>query len=784
MLLTASLLSATETIVVGNVIDEASGLPIENVNIHYKGTKIGTTTNAEGVFLLRTDNAGRATLEVSAVGYRTQQYHIEPGAQVGLQVELKQKNTVIADIFVLPGENPALELMKRVRQNSVINDISDREGYRAQMSKIQQVYLTDVSPRYLTRRLWQGAEQAAILTADSTYMIPIYQEQEEYLLEGSQKLSAGEKQTQAAALSREDFALLLSAFDDRPLDFYHQSVPILTKSFLSPLASVGNTFYDYFLVDSIDQPQKQYVVHFRPKNPYSLCLSGELVVDSFSLALRSVKARSALATVNYLKALTIEQHFDESNQLQSEQLSAIFDVAIGADSSHIFPTAMVNRELLCRQTVADTLSSSTLQRQQLTQQNIEQLSRTPIFRIARMLAHIINTGNIPTGTMVDVGNAVELLGGSPFEGFHIGLPFTTNERLMKNVELSAYLAYGFGDHAYKGRGQVKVKLPTERRNIVGMYYWDHYAPIDLSPAYYKLRENDIFYADQDFAHMVFGGIRRKGDYILPTTRRREWRLWTENDWTDNIETQFDLKIGRMGYGNPMDYHYTDIPSFRFTTLQAEMRVGFDERKVDIFMRRVHVHSRYPSLRLMLEAGSYLTADNRPLRLYARTSVVLQHTIPFAVCGRLDYSVVAGVVFGKVPYPLLEHFTGNQSYTYDPYRFTLINQMQYAADRFVYAHVHWNMQGLLFNLIPYVQRLKLRELLEFKLAWGALSDRHNTVLALPPTLSAPPKIPYIEAGIGIGNILRVADVYAVFRLTNNRTESGPFWGIRTRFALGL
>ena len=39
---------AVETIVVGEVMSELTGAPIEGVNIHFKGTKIGTSTDATG----------------------------------------------------------------------------------------------------------------------------------------------------------------------------------------------------------------------------------------------------------------------------------------------------------------------------------------------------------------------------------------------------------------------------------------------------------------------------------------------------------------------------------------------------------------------------------------------------------------------------------------------------------------------------------------------------------------------------------------------------------------
>ena len=46
-----------------------------------------------------------------------------------------------------------------------------------------------------------------------------------------------------------------------------------------------------------------------------------------------------------------------------------------------------------------------------------------------------------------------------------------------------------------------------------------------------------------------------------------------------------------------------------------------------------------------------------------------------------------------------------------------------------------------------------------------------------------RVPYVELGVGIGNILQVANVFAVFRLTHNTPADNalPWWGIRVCFS---
>jgi hypothetical protein len=169
--------------------------------------------------------------------------------------------------------------------------------------------------------------------------------------------------------------------------------------------------------------------------------------------------------------------------------------------------------------------------------------------------------------------------------------------------------------------------------------------------------------------------------------------------------------------------------------------------------------------------------------------MVRHNVDLGMAGELSYLAEAGMVLGRVPYGLLHHFTGNPTHTFDPQRFSLMNSFQYAADKYVAVQANWNGKGVLFNLIPGVRHLRLRELLEMKLAYGTLSDKHQQTLAFPTTQTGhntlnSMDVPYVEVGAGIGNILRVGEVYGVFKLTQWHDPQTPWWAVRFRLHLGM
>ena len=100
-----------------------------------------------------------------------------------------------------------------------------------------------------------------------------------------------------------------------------------------------------------------------------------------------------------------------------------------------------------------------------------------------------------------------------------------------------------------------------------------------------------------------------------------------------------------------------------------------------------------------------------------------------------------------------------------------------ADKYVALHTEWNGQGILFNLIPGIRWIHLRELVEAKIAYGYLTSNSPQDDGL--TSNSPKGSLYAEVGIGIGNILRVCDLYSIWSLSPEIQ-----WSMRFRIHLGL
>ena len=780
LLTVSSWLRAQETIVVGEVYDANTGEPLSNVNIYLQGTQEGTTTNAEGMFLLREELERARTMVVSAVGYHTERFKIEPHTQSGIDIALREKVGTLAEVFVVPNENPALALMEKVRARRAANRRMVAEDAATGSTAL---YVSDIQSRNLKRNLWKSLQSGMIQQDDSSYLVPLYWRQQ----------TTDTVREEATLLTVTDYQLLLGQIPST-FDFYANSMPFLSTSMLSPLASSGNTYYTYFLVDSVwVGDEKRYQVRFKTKNPFYATFNGEMMIDSATCALRSIEVKMpAQTSINYLKGLSVRQTFTADNQLRDEQVNMLMDFAVkaplGNDTTHIFPTLLLTRGTKL-QHEENTPQDDAPEQDDMILPALDSLNNTPLFKTAKLLAYVVQTGCIPTSKYVEIGKVHHVFKLSKFEGLRVGIPLRTTDDLWKNVCLEAMVAYGMGDRAWKGFGQINVALPTERRHTMFVRYADEYMYADVDDFSEYLRENIVFNRQINIVTRLMQSLTFNPDYYYNTmSRRREARLQFSDEWNSYLETQAYVKLGRMGYGEPTS-RYNAQPSFSYSTIGASARISFNERKVDTYFERRHIYNHLPVIYLGAELGSYRMDDMSSYRMYGNLQLMVRHDVDLGMGGELDYLVQAGLVFGRVPYPLLYHFAGNQTHTFEPHRFSLMNNYQYAADQYVALQAHWNGKGVLFNLIPGVRYLRLRELVELKMAYGGLRQDHQQVLTFPTTQTGhgtmrAMQVPYVEMGVGIGNILRIGEVYGVFRLTQINDPASPWWAVRFRLHLAM
>ena len=819
LLALGSWLHAVETIIVGEIVNETTGEAIPNVNIHFRGTKIGTSSDANGAYALRVDMQAKAQLVFSAVGYYTQRFEVEPGSMAGLQVSMREKVATLTEVVIAPNENPALAILRQVREHRKENDRTLHADLTTDVQREQTLYVSHIGKRQLRRALWRSLQAGMIAQEDSTYILPLYRETQTYRLNGKEMTPANDQRTQALILTSTDYSALIGS--EGNLNFYAPSVSLMKHAFLSPLAPSGNLYYRYYLTESeandltaersdsandLTGEAGLVRIAFRTRNPFYATFNGEMIIDTTTFALRAINAYvPAEVAVNYVNTLHVSQSLLPDGSIADEHISALLDVNIKSEKAGtIFPTLLLNTSLSRdpRTTSLPSLPSSTSSSSSPSSSSSSSSSSSPsssevsadsafaaldslpIIRTAKWFATIATTGYIPTGSFLDIGHIEEILQVNHHEGVHLGLPFRTNEKMSKIVSLEASVGYGIKDRRAKGLGRISVNLPTLRRNILQLEYHDRYVWSEVDDFDRLMRENSMGWRNFDFTSYAFEALHRDKKCVNTAIRQRQLQFHWFADWTSFLETHAYVRVGNQPENLPSLQGGDGGRLVNYQSLSLIARFSWGERKYDgYFLRRYAYSSKYPVLYVGLESGHWSPTGTKSADqtaeggLFTHLRLMLTQHANLGMGGTLTYVVQGGAIFGKVPPTLLWHANANQGYAYDPYRFTMLHGYELMADKYVALHAEWNGQGILFNLIPGIRWLHLRELVEGKIAYGYLSEMHKSQIT---NVKSPHNF-YAEVGVGLGNILRVCDLYSVWGYTKDTRWQ---WAMRFRIHLGL
>jgi hypothetical protein len=150
---------------------------------------------------------------------------------------------------------------------------------------------------------------------------------------------------------------------------------------------------------------------------------------------------------------------------------------------------------------------------------------------------------------------------------------------------------------------------------------------------------------------------------------------------------------------------------------------------------------------------------------------------------LYYSLNAGKVFGIIPYLLLNIPSGNEYYVSSRYEFNTMTPYEFAADRYIGLHTRLSLGGVLFDKIPFLQKLGWRERISYNMYWGDMT-RENKVYNAKSNFNLTGPQPFMEAGIGVDNIFHILSIEYFRRFTqlNNpyAKKDGIYLGVHLAF----
>jgi hypothetical protein len=204
--------------------------------------------------------------------------------------------------------------------------------------------------------------------------------------------------------------------------------------------------------------------------------------------------------------------------------------------------------------------------------------------------------------------------------------------------------------------------------------------------------------------------------------------------------------------------------------------------------RVPFPNQYPVFSLQYAAGikglfnGHFSYQNINLNIFKRFYL--------SPLGYTDMTLLGAYISGRLPFPLLQIIPANQTYGYQPNSYNLMNFLEFVSDHYVGLNAEHHFNGFIFNKVPFLKRLKWREIVTGKILYGGLRAENNPVH--DPSLPKFPVIngqtstfglgnqPYIEGGVGIGNIFKILRVDAIERFSYMDHPMVPRYGVRFLF----
>ncbi len=810
----------------GVVKDSVADEPVPYASIFVKGTGEGAIANVKGEFTVSLPL--NSVLKVQVVGYETKEVKVsEPKNPFVIYIASTSR---ILDEVIIDRKrkekyekkgNPAIALMEDVRRHMKDDDPLLKPYYGYDKYELMTFGLNNMNNEEDNRLLKKFdflKEYVDTLPITGKPILPV-SVTENFSNEYFRSFPKTHKSVVVAKRHEGiedglDAASVERFLDDavREIDIYGNDITLMQNRFVSPFSSIGSSFYKYYLTDTVVIDGDRCIrLSFVPFNPESFGFIGRVYVllnDTSRFIKKVMMTTPTSINLNYVKRLYIEQDYARAAngcRLKTrDDVTVEFKIIKGAQefyahrktlySGHHFqpPHDPALFDKSGEEIVAD--NATRLSKEEWSQLRpamsktkddvggmLARLRKSRFFYWTEKVALTLLNGYVSTGnpSKFDFGPLNTFMNWNKLEGFRLKVGGMTTAHLSKHLFAKGYVAYGFKDEKLKYMGELEYSFNEKKYHanefpIHSLKLWHQY-DVDKIGQHYQFTSQDN----------AFLAIRRKTDNKM--TYLRHTALQYKVEWFNGLSLTASLEHMRHEATHFLPFEDGDGHVFgHYTTagFQVQLRYAPGEKFYQTRMFRFPINIDNPIMTLThtYMPKGFLGGDFE----VNKTEFAIQKRFWFSAFGYTDVIVKAGKIWSKVAYPDLMIPNANLSYTIQPETYTLMNAMEFANDQFVSWDVTYWMNGLIFNRIPLVKKLKLREVLSFRGLYGSLTSKNNPaksadVYQFPEMTNCQPmgKKPYMELGVGIDNILSFLRLDYVWRLTYRDTPGVDKQGLRVQ-----
>jgi hypothetical protein len=791
--LSGGTVSAQTTKVSGKIVDAITREPLPFVNVVFKGTSIGGTSDVEGYYTLSTTQKVDSIV-VSYVGYNKFTRAIQAGVTQEINIGLKQ-GVELAAIEVRPGENPAHRILRKIIANKDQNDREKLEAYEYEVYNKVEFDLNNLSDDFKNKKLLKPFsfifDNIDSSNAKEKPYLPVFMTEslsDFYYRKNPRTRNETVKATKVAGVENSSVSQFMGDMYQN-VNIYDNTILVFGKNFVSPISDNALLFYKFYLIDSMEiDGHKCYQLQFKPRRKQELTFTGNLWATDSSFAIKQIEMSIADdANINFINSTAVIQTYtlvDSVWMMQKERLVIDFNpfpieqkkktmMGIYGRKTASYRNFKINEprpdkfysmteNLKVKEDAFkkgeqfwvdhrhDTLSKN----EQQVYKMVDTLQTLPAYKTWVDVLQIFVTGYKVKGNF-EYGPYYNMLSYNEVEGTRFRFGGRTSNQFSKWYELSGYVAFGTRDEKFKYSLGIRSFIDKKPRTLVGMYYKN---------------DNEILGQSQNgfTTDNILASLFRTSP-LRNMTNVRQVNSYIEREWFTGFNTRLSFVNRQMMPLGNFHYEYQKSPSQvaykeKITTSEIRFlaRLAWDEKYVEGEFSRVSLGTHYPIVQAQYTLGvkDLFFSDYN----YHKLVVNLDDRIRINPIGYFDYVLEYGKVFNKLPYPLLELHGGNETYIYDIYAYNGMNYYEFVSDEYASATISHHFDGFFLNRVPLMRKLKWREVVGGKVLIGRVNDENRSLLNFPESLSALNQGPYMEVSAGIENILKVFRIDGVWRLS--------------------
>jgi hypothetical protein len=831
LIFSSAIVNAQQTIVKGTITDARTHETMPSVTVSFEGTTVGASSDNQGKYSL-SGNGSFSRIKVSFIGYKTVVRDIAPGKAQAIDITLSEDRRALTEVVVKSGKkvkytnknNPAVELIRQVISRKSQNRLESFSYAEYQQYERMIFSLSDLSEKFKSKKIFKNY-QFLFTEQDSTAiggknLLPVYMEEklsDNYF----RKAPFAKKQVvQAHKQVNYDEGFIdnegLNTYFNRmymDIEIYDNNIPLLGNELLSPIADAAPSFYKFFITDTIKDVSPQLVeLSFTPRTKTDMLFTGKIYVtmDGNYAVEKAILSVNKNINLNFVRQMQTTLQFEKTEggryRLSQSDLKIDFGLnknkggGIYGERIVVLNNFSVNKERPQSvytgpaQMIAFNAKEKgdefwkanrpdTLQPQQLNiYKNIDSLQTIPSFKRTMKLVTLFVAGYDNLGPF-EIGPVNTFYNFNPVEGFRVRIGGRTTTELSKRYYVETYGAYGTRDQ------QAKYFLS-------GTYSLNNKSIYSFPQEYVRASvQHDTKIPGQELQFV-------QEDNFLMSFKRGLNEIYTYNDifrldYVHEYLNHFSYKMGfkswnqsaagALLYQNTVNNHPHEINTLQTTEISLELRYAPQEKFYQGKLYRTPIPDKYPVFTLRYQEG--IKGLLKGGYNYQNVTGNIAKRFYLSQLGFADVETEGGYIFGKLPYPLLDIHHANQSYALQLDSYNLMNFFEFVSDHYASVHVDQHFNGFIFNKLPLVQKLKLREVISFKSLWGGIRPENNPANDASSvqfqsrngaaSTFALNNGPYMEASAGVENIFKFLRLDVIRRLSYLDHPDAPKWGVRGR-----